>query len=74
MNERTLSFMGGIGWVPIVNFKRPVAALIPGAQGRVLATLAGTTGELNLRTLAELAGVTGTGVEGASRARPTRRR
>ena len=36
---------------------RPVQALIPGVQGRILAVLAGTTAELNLRTVAELAGV-----------------
>jgi len=40
-----------------VDFARPVEALIPDAQGRVLATLARTTHELNLRTLAELSGV-----------------
>ena len=40
-----------------MDFARPVAALIPDAQGRVLATLAATTRELNLRTLAELSGV-----------------
>lgn len=40
-----------------MDFARPVAALIPDAQGRVLATLAHTTQEMNLRTLAELSGV-----------------
>jgi len=40
-----------------MDFARPVEALIPDAQGRVLATLAHTTQELNLRTLAELSGV-----------------
>ena len=30
---------------------------MPGAQGRVLAVLAGTTAELNLRTIAQLAGI-----------------
>ncbi|MEI2700729.1 MAG: helix-turn-helix domain-containing protein [Microthrixaceae bacterium] len=30
---------------------------MPGAQGRVLAVLAETTAELNLRTIAQLAGV-----------------
>lgn len=40
-----------------MDFARPVEAIIPDAQGRVLATLARTTRELNLRTLAELAGV-----------------
>lgn len=36
---------------------RPIEAVVPGAQGRVLAVLAETTGELSLRTLARLAGV-----------------
>lgn len=36
---------------------RPIEAIIPGAQGRVLAVLAETTAELNLRTIAQLAGV-----------------
>lgn len=40
-----------------MDFGHPVEALIPDAQGRVLATLAQTTQELNLRTLAELSGV-----------------
>lgn len=40
-----------------VDFIRPIEALLPGAQGRVLATLAETTAELNLRTIAQLSGV-----------------
>lgn len=40
-----------------MDFLRPVEAIVPGAQGRVLAVLVETTAELNLRTLAELAGV-----------------
>lgn len=40
-----------------MNFVRPVQAVIPGAQGRILAVLAETTAELNLRTIARLAGV-----------------
>jgi hypothetical protein len=40
----------------IVDFVRPVEAVIPGAQGRVLAVLAETTAELNLRTIARLSG------------------
>lgn len=40
-----------------VDFVRPVQAVIPGVQGRVLAVLAETTAELNLRTIARLAGV-----------------
>ncbi|MEA3217294.1 MAG: hypothetical protein QOJ19_3450 [Acidimicrobiia bacterium] len=35
----------------------PVEAVIPGAQGRILAVLAETTAELNLRTIARLSGV-----------------
>ena len=40
-----------------MDFARPVEAIVPGAQGRVLAVLAETTAELNLRTIAELSGV-----------------
>jgi predicted nucleotidyltransferase len=40
-----------------VDFVHPVEAVIPGAQGRVLAVLAETTAELNLRTVARLADV-----------------
>jgi DNA-binding MarR family transcriptional regulator len=40
-----------------VDFPRPVEAVIPGAQGRILAVLAEKTGELNLRTIARLANV-----------------
>jgi DNA-binding transcriptional ArsR family regulator len=40
-----------------VDFRRPVEALIPGAQGRILAVLAETTAELNLQTVARLANV-----------------
>lgn len=36
---------------------RPVEAVIPGVQGRILAVLAVTTAELNLRTIARLAQV-----------------
>lgn len=36
---------------------RPVEALIPGVQGRVLGALARVSGELTLRALAEVAGV-----------------
>ena len=35
----------------------PVEAIIPGAQGRILAVLANTSAELNLRTVARLSGV-----------------
>lgn len=40
-----------------MDFVSPVESLIPGAQGRILAALARTTAEVNLRTLADLAGV-----------------
>jgi predicted nucleotidyltransferase len=50
-----------------VDFDRPVEAVIPGAQGRILAVLAETTGELNLRTIARLSGVS---VAQASRVLP----
>lgn len=35
----------------------PVEAIIPGSQGRILAVLAETSAELNLRTIARLSGV-----------------
>lgn len=40
-----------------MDFAHPVTAVIPGAQGRMLAVLAETTAELNLRTVARLADV-----------------
>ena len=40
-----------------MDFVRPIEAIVPGAQGRVLAVLAETTGDLNLRTVAQLAGI-----------------
>ncbi len=40
-----------------MDFVRPIEAIVPGAQGRVLSVLAETTAELNLRTIAHLAGV-----------------
>lgn len=40
-----------------MDFRRPVEAVIPGVQGRILAVLVETTAELNLRTVARLAGV-----------------
>ncbi|MGH7510953.1 MAG: nucleotidyltransferase domain-containing protein [Acidimicrobiia bacterium] len=40
-----------------MDFVRPVEALIPGVQGRILAVLAETTAELNLRTIARLSRV-----------------
>jgi predicted nucleotidyltransferase len=50
-----------------VDFVRPVQAVIPGVQGRVLAVLAETTAELSLSTLARLADVS---VAQASRVMP----
>lgn len=41
----------------MVDFVRPVQAVIPGAQGRILAVLVETSAELNLRSLARLSGV-----------------
>ena len=40
-----------------MDFQRPVEAVIPGAQGRILSVLVETTAPLNLRTLARLADV-----------------
>ena len=40
-----------------MDFIRPIEAVVPGAQGRVLAVLAETTADLNLRTIAQLADV-----------------
>ncbi|MEX2547671.1 MAG: nucleotidyltransferase domain-containing protein [Chloroflexota bacterium] len=40
-----------------MDFRRPVEVVIPGVQGRILAVLAETTAELNLRTIARLAAV-----------------
>lgn len=40
-----------------MDFQQPVAALIPGAHGKLLGVLAAITGELSVRTLARLAEV-----------------
>jgi predicted nucleotidyltransferase len=40
-----------------VDYERPVEALIPGVQGRVLGVLARTSADLTMRAVAELAGV-----------------
>jgi hypothetical protein len=40
-----------------VDFVRPIEAIVPGAQGQILAVVAETTAELDLRTIARLAGV-----------------
>jgi len=41
----------------LMDFVRPLDAVIPGVQGRILAVLAETTAELNLRTIARIANV-----------------
>lgn len=40
-----------------MDFRHPIEAVIPGAQGRVLAVLLNSTGDLNLRNIARIAGV-----------------
>ena len=40
-----------------VDLRRPVQAVIPGAQGQILAVLAETSAEVNLRTIARLSSV-----------------
>ena len=40
-----------------MDFRHPIDTVIPGTQGRVLAALLGTSGELNLRTIARVAGI-----------------
>ena len=50
-----------------MEFVRPIEALIPGVQGRVLSVLTETTADLNLRTIARLADVS---VAQASRVLP----
>jgi len=40
-----------------MDFVHPVHTVIPGVQGRILAVLAETSGELNLRTIASIANV-----------------
>ena len=50
-----------------MEFVRPIEALIPGVQGRILSVLTETTADLNLRTIARLADVS---VAQASRVLP----
>lgn len=50
-----------------MDFREPVQAVIPGAQGRILAVLSQTSAELNLRTIARLSRVS---VAQASRVMP----
>ncbi len=40
-----------------MDFRHPIEEVIPGARGRVIAALLETSGELNLRTVARVAGV-----------------
>lgn len=40
-----------------MDFRRPIESVIPCAQGKILAVLAETTTELNMRTVARLSGV-----------------
>ena len=51
-----------------MDFERPVQAVIPGAQGKILAVLVETSAELNLRTVARLSEVS---VAQASRVLPS---
>ncbi|MCA1674030.1 MAG: nucleotidyltransferase domain-containing protein [Actinobacteria bacterium] len=46
-----------IRYPALVDYRKPVEALIPGAQGRILGVLARAGAPLNLRTLARLAGI-----------------
>lgn len=50
-----------------MDFRHPIEAVVPGAQGRVLAVLLNSTGELNVRNIARIAGVS---VAQASRVLP----
>ena len=49
--------MLGISYAEAMDFVRPLQSVIPGVQGRILAVLAETTGELNLRAIASIADV-----------------
>ena len=57
MGETIVSYLRCTCYRAVVDFRHPIEATIPGAQGRVLAALLGTSGELNLRTIARVAGV-----------------
>jgi predicted nucleotidyltransferase len=57
MEETIVLFMSDSRYTSVVDFRRPVEAVIPGVQGRILAVLAETTADLNLRTVARLASV-----------------
>ena len=49
--------MTGIRYCVDMDFVRPVEAIVPGVQGRVLSVLAETTTDLNMRTISRLADV-----------------
>lgn len=59
--------MSDLSYAVVVDFREPVQAMIPGAQGRILAVVCQTSAELNLRTIARLSGVS---VAQASRVMP----
>jgi predicted nucleotidyltransferase len=56
MKETNVPFLSDIDQNPPMDFVHPLEALIPGVQGRVLAVLAETTADLNLRTIDRLSG------------------
>ncbi len=57
MGETIVSYLLCMRYCARVDFRHPIEAAIPGAQGRVIAALLGTSEELNLRTIARVAGV-----------------
>lgn len=57
INATDVVFMLPIRYPALVDYRKPVEALIPGAQGRILGVLARAGAPLNLRTLARLAGI-----------------
>ncbi len=57
MCETIVSYLRCTRYRGVMDFRHPIEAAIPGAQGRVIAALLGTSGELNLRTIARVAGV-----------------
>lgn len=68
LTEGTIgSFMSSTQYAVAMDFRDPVQAVIPGAQGRILAVLSQTSAELNLRTIARLSDVS---VAQASRVMP----
>ena len=57
INETIVTYLLSFATMQFVDFRHPLEAVIPGAQGRILAVMLRTSGELNLRTVARLAGV-----------------